>query len=131
MVDDHVSFAEMLELTLRPALAGDPGRSGRFPEFVRASSVAEGMRCLSEDGPFDLVVIDLILPDGDGTEVVREVKSQSAAPPVAVLSARQDASEALEVGADDVISKSAPLTEIVASIARLAGPKGHSGSPHL
>ena len=123
MVDDHVSFAEMLELTLLPALAGGPGSSGRFPEFVRASSVADGLRCFSEDGPFDLVVIDL--------EVVREIKSQSTAPPVAVLSAREDVSEALVAGADDVISKSAPLTEIVASLARLAGPKGHSGSQHL
>ena len=131
MVDDHVSFAEMLELTLLPALAGGPGSSGRFPEFVRASSVADGLRCFSEDGPFDLVVIDLILPDGDGIEVVREIKSQSTAPPVAVLSAREDVSEALVAGADDVISKSAPLTEIVASLARLAGPKGHSGSQHL
>ena len=87
IVDDHYAFAEMLELALRPALAKDPGTPDDYPKFVRATSVAEGLRLVSEDGPFDLAVVDLMLPDGDGTTVVREIKAQSPGTPVAVVSA--------------------------------------------
>jgi CheY-like chemotaxis protein len=128
IVDDHYAFAEMLELALRPALAKDPGTPDDYPRFVRATSVAEGLRLVSEDTPFDLAVVDLILPDGDGTKVVREIKRRSPGTPVVVLSASEHLSEALAAGADEVISKRARLAEIVASLARLLGIMDQSGS---
>jgi DNA-binding response OmpR family regulator len=67
-----------------PTTQGPPEGS---PKFVRATSVAEGLRLVSEEGPFDLAVVDLMLPDGDGTTVVREIKAQSPGTPVAVVSA--------------------------------------------
>jgi CheY-like chemotaxis protein len=121
IVDDHYAFAEMLELALRPALAKDPRTSDGYPRFVRATSVAEGLRLVSEEGPFDLAVVDLMLPDGDGTTVVREIKAQSPGTPVAVVSASEDLSEALAAGADEAIPKDTGFVEIVASLARLAG----------
>ena len=121
IVDDHYAFAEMLELALRPALAKDPGTPDDYPKFVRATSVAEGLRLVSEDGPFDLAVVDLILPDGDGTKVVREIKRRSPGTPVVVLSASEHLSEALAAGADEAISKRTRLAEIVASLLRLLG----------
>jgi len=113
IVDDHKSFAEALQLVLHSKLAGSP-------KFVRASTVAEGLRLVSEEGAFDMAVIDLILPDGDGTMVVREIKSQSPGTPVAVVSASKDLSEPLAAGADAAISKETSFAEIVASLARLA-----------
>ena len=128
IVDDHKSFAEALELALRPALANDPGTPGGSPTFVRATSVAEGLRLVSGDGPFDLAVIDLILPDGDGTTVVREIKAQSPSMPVAVVSASEDLSEALAAGADEAIPKDTGFAEIVASLLRLLGITDQSGT---
>jgi CheY-like chemotaxis protein len=128
IVDDHYAFAEMLELALRPALAKDPRTSDGYPRFVRATSVAEGLRLVSEEGPFDLAVVDLILPDGDGTKVVREIKTQTPGTPVAVVSASEDLSEALAAGADEAISKRTGLAEIVASLARLLGITDQAGS---
>ena len=124
IVDDHHSFGEALELVLGSALAGSA-------TFARASSVAEGMRCLSEDGPFDLAVVDLMLPDGNGTEVVREIKARNPATPVAVLSASEDLSGALEAGADEAIPKDKSLAEIVVSLRRLAGVTDRAGSQDL
>jgi CheY-like chemotaxis protein len=121
IVDDHYAFAEMLELALRPALAKDPGTPDDYPRFVRATSVAEGLRLVSEDTPFDLAVVDLILPDGDGTKVVREIKTQTPGTPVVVLSASEDLSEALAAGADEAMPKRTRLAKIVASVVRLTG----------
>jgi DNA-binding response OmpR family regulator len=121
IVDDHRSFADALELVLRSTLAGSPRCSC-------AASVAEGLRLVSEEGPFDLAVVDLILPDGDGTKVVREIKTQTPGTPVAVVSASEDLSEALAAGADEAISKRTGLAEIVASLARLLGITDQAGS---
>src|SRR5215217_2774033 len=87
IVDDHKSFAEALELVLRSTFASTPGTPEGSPRFVRATSVAEGLRLVSGDGPFDLAVVDLavvdlMLPDGNGTTVVREIKAQSPGTPV-------------------------------------------------
>jgi DNA-binding response OmpR family regulator len=121
IVDDHKSFAEALELVLRSTLPGSPRCSC-------AASVAEGLRLVSEDGPYDLAVVDLMLPDGNGTTVVREIKAQSPGTPVAVVSASEDLSEALEAGADKAISKDTGFAVIVASLARLAEVP-HRSSP--
>jgi DNA-binding response OmpR family regulator len=113
IVDDHKSFAEALELVLRSTLAGSPRCSC-------AASVAEGLRLVSEDGPYDLAVVDLMLPDGNGTTVVREIKRRSPGTPVAVLSASQDLSEARAAGADKAMPKMTPLEEMVACLVCLA-----------
>ena len=121
IVDDHQSFAEALELVLRSTFASAPGNSDVSSKFVRAASVAEGLRLVSEEGPFDLAVVDLMLPDGNGTTVVREIKARTPGTLVAVVSASEDLSEALAAGADEAISKRTGLAEIVASLARLLG----------
>ena len=82
--------------------------------FVRAALEAEGWqvfeadsakRGLTEAGTRkpDLLVLDLGLPDGDGLEVIRDVRGWSAVP-IVVLSARADEADkiaALDAGADD------------------------------
>jgi DNA-binding NarL/FixJ family response regulator len=128
IVDDHILFAERLAVGLGRVLADDPEKPGDFPIFAYATSVAEALRIVSVHRPFDLAVVDLILPDGDGTTVVREIKRRSPGTPVAVLTARQDLSEALAAGADEAIPKRTGLARIVASLSHLAGIPDQPGT---
>ena len=57
-------------------------------EFVPADSLAEARRLLAEQ-PFDLVLLDLGLPDGNGLELLDELQNQLPGLPVAVLSASE------------------------------------------
>jgi len=68
--------------------------------------------------PVDLVILDLGLPDLDGVDVLRALRERSKVP-VIVLSARQQADdkvEALDVGADDYVSKPFSMDELMARV---------------
>src|SRR5918994_1407431 len=109
IVEDHVLFAVMLARALRSP--GEPDKPGNFPKFYYASSIAEALRLVSRIRPLDLAVVDLMLPDGNGTAVVGEIKRRSPGTPVAVLTASQDLSEALAAGADKAMPKRMRLEE--------------------
>lgn len=111
--------------------------------FVRAALEGEGwqvfeavsaQRGLSEAGTRqpDLLVLDLGLPDGDGLDVIRDVRSWSAVP-IIVLSARageDDKIAALDAGADDYLTKPFGTGELLARVRanlrrpRAGGPEG-------
>ena len=96
-------------------------------QFVRVSLEAEGWQVheattvkqgLVEAGTRrpDLIIADLGLPDGDGVDFIREVRTWSAVP-IIVLSARTHESEkvaALDAGADDYITKPFGVAELLA-----------------
>jgi two-component system, OmpR family, response regulator QseB len=115
-VEDHNLFAQALELVLGQRLADEGG----VAEFSRAATVADGLEIAGRDGPFDLAVVDVMLPDGNGADLVREVKAAYPQTRVAVLSGVSDLSGSLDAGADEAISKSVPLPEIVAHLEALA-----------
>ncbi len=113
-----------------------------------ATGVAEALGLL-EAFPYDLLVLDLALPDGDGLEVLRSVRRRRMPLPVLILTAR-DAPEArvlgLEQGADDYLVKPFYPQEVVARSSsppaakpgpgrELAAPgapgAGHRGAPGL
>ena len=119
-MEDHSRFAQALELVLGQRLADE----GDGAEFARAATVADGLEIADRHGPFDLAVVDLVLPDGNGADLVREVKAAYPATRVAVLSAVVDLSGALSAGADEAISKMVPLPEIVARLEALARAAG-------
>jgi two-component system KDP operon response regulator KdpE len=95
--------------------------------MVVAGDVAEAIRRWEAERP-DLILLDLGLPDGDGTTIIRRVRRESTTP-ILVLSARgsePDKVAALEAGADDYVTKPFGLGELRARIAallrRAAGP---------
>ncbi len=116
IVEDHRFFSEALELLLAQRLSEDGAGDA---EFRLAATLADGLRIAEEEGPFDVAVVDLLLPDGDGTEAVRGIKAAYPRTRVAVLSSVSDLSGALSAGADEAIHKSLPLTKIIEILARL------------
>jgi two-component system, OmpR family, response regulator QseB len=121
MVEDHRFFSDVLRLLLGRRLSGGLVTGATFR---CASTLSEGLRLVAEAGPFALAVVDLMLPDGDGTDVVRAMKERWPETPVCVLSSVRDLSGALEAGADEAIGKETPLPEIVATLARLVSVGG-------
>ena len=124
IVEDHRFFSEALRMLLGRRIAEEHGEQA---EFSLAATLADGLRIADEEGPFDVAIVDLMLPDGDGTDVVREIKASYPETLVAVLSSVRDLSGALRAGADEALGKAVPLPEIVSSLADLAA--GRATSP--
>src|SRR5689334_15960575 len=67
----------------------------------------------------DLIVLDLGLPDVDGTEVIRQIRTAGSSVPIIVLSSRSDEAakvSALDLGADDYVTKPFGIDELLARI---------------
>ncbi len=107
VVDDE----PQIQRFLRPALIAVDY------EVIEATTVAEAKRLIATRAP-DVVVLDLGLPDGDGKEVIADVRAWSQVP-IIVLSARDRESEkidALDLGADDYVEKPFGIGELLARI---------------
>jgi len=107
LVEDDASIREIATLGLEQA-------------GFRVTASGDGRDALLRfrQGPFDLVVLDVMLPSLDGLEVCREIRRESQAP-IIMLSARgelHDVVIGLELGADDYVTKPFELPELVARI---------------
>lgn len=106
VVEDEPAIAESIAYSLR--------RDGYAAQIVGTVAAAE-----REIGTADLVILDLMLPDGSGFEVLGTARRLKAAPPVIVLSSRDSEADrvaALETGADDYVTKPFSPREIVARV---------------
>jgi two-component system KDP operon response regulator KdpE len=118
IVDDEPAIAR----ALRPALEGHSFK------VVAVRSGAEALTHLEEFAP-DIILLDLGLPDIDGTELVRVLREQTTAP-IIVLSVRgseKDKVTALDNGADDYLTKTFGIGELLARI-RVALRRVEEGS---
>jgi DNA-binding NarL/FixJ family response regulator len=88
---------------------------------VHAGSLAEAKSVLEDANQMPVcVLVDLDLPDGDGTELLKQLDGV----PVLALSRSRNLelqAEAIGLGADEVVSTKGPVEEIVAAVERLIG----------
>jgi two-component system KDP operon response regulator KdpE len=107
VVDDEPQILRALQMKLRGA-----GYAVDTATTAREALMKAGMR------PPEAVVLDLLLPDGSGTDVCRELRSWSTAP-ILVLSAvgeEKEKIEALDAGADDYVTKPFSGDELLARL---------------
>jgi len=121
MIDDDARLAAMV----RDYLASNG--------FVvhSAGSAAAGLEQLArEPGKFDLVLLDLMLPDGDGLDLCRRIRAhgdKSADLPILMLTAKGDPLDrvvGLEIGADDYLPKPFEPRELLARIRAVLRRRG-------
>ena len=107
VVDDEPQIVRALRINL----------SARGYQVLTAHDGASALRAAAEAKP-DVVVLDLGLPDLDGTDVIAGLRGWTTVP-ILVLSARTDSSdkvEALDAGADDYVTKPFGMDELLARL---------------
>jgi DNA-binding NarL/FixJ family response regulator len=114
LVEDHLSFRQSLAFLL--------SREPDLEVVAQAGSLAEARQML--DSRLDVAVLDLNLPDGNGRDLIGELRKRNAGISVLVLSATiapGHLEEVLKAGADAVLHKVASPPTIVEEVRRLAG----------
>jgi DNA-binding response OmpR family regulator len=85
-------------------------------EVVTAADGKEGLKLALKERP-DLIVLDLMLPEKDGFEVLREYRQRNSTSPVLILTARSlesDLIQGFDLGADDYLTKPFSVAELMA-----------------
>jgi len=118
--DRPADHGELLVVDDEPFLRDAVAASLRFLGFevTTAETGAEALR-MARDRPFDLVVLDVMLPDTDGFDIVRRLRRDGRQVPVIFLTARDtqaDKVEGLSIGGDDYMTKPFGLEELAARI---------------
>jgi DNA-binding response OmpR family regulator len=107
VVEDEVRLADNLAAALRegPGFAVDCAEDGELGQQ------------LAEQGCYDLIVLDLMLPKADGLTLLRRLRARADATPVLILTAKDGTASTIELlnaGADDYLSKPFDLGELIA-----------------
>ncbi len=111
MIDDDARLAAMVRDYLAPSGYG----------VDVAGDVASGIAALRAH-PADLLILDLMLPDGDGLDVCRRLRAEGVGIPILMLTAKGDPIDrviGLEIGADDYLPKPFEPRELLARVKAL------------
>lgn len=101
---------------------------------MTAATVREARELVVKETP-DLTLLDLMLPDGDGISLCRQLRAQGYTHPIIMLTARGEEMDkvlGLEVGADDYVVKPFGLNELLARVrAQLRRDRGVESNPDI
>jgi DNA-binding NarL/FixJ family response regulator len=115
LIEGHALFRQGLALLLKWRLD---------LESVEAGSLAEGRRVLGDlKCMTDLAIIALDLPDGDGSELIEQLRNIKPDVPVLAFTASQNLKQSVraqEAGADMVLAKRVPVEQIVSTVRQVA-----------
>ncbi|EPG8077959.1 response regulator transcription factor, partial [Stenotrophomonas maltophilia] len=109
IVEDDAHIADLLRMHL-----GDEGY-----DVAHAASGDAGLRLLEQDGPWDALVLDVMLPGVDGLQVCQRARAMARYVPIIIISARGSETQrivGLELGADDYLAKPFSMPELVARV---------------
>lgn len=123
LIEDEPQLARLVEMHLR---------DGGFGVDIRHTGTEGLARARSRD--VDLVVLDIMLPDMDGLDICRSLRSGADQVPILILTARSEEVDrvvGLEMGADDYLTKPFSMRELVARVkAILRRTEARSRSRH-
>jgi len=120
LVEDEIDIQSFLSRSLQEA--------GYQVEVASDGKTAER---LAVEGSFDILIVDLGLPDLDGITLILRLRQQGVRAPVLILSARRsvdDRVRGLEQGGDDYLTKPFALAELLARLRNLLKRNGPAGS---
>ncbi len=124
VVDDEPAIRRLLRTSLG-------AQSWRVIEAANGQQALE----LAATGQADVMLLDLGLPDTDGLDVIRTLRTQGSNLPIVVLSVRDDERgkvDALDLGADDYVTKPFGMAELVARLrAAMRHALQQEGTPPL
>lgn len=116
VVDDHVELLDLVTKSFR--------QEGH--RVTAARTAAEGERAMSEN-TFDVIVLDVGLPDRSGIEVCRHARANEVSTPILILTAHasvQERVDGLDAGADDFMGKPFAIAELRARVRALGRRRG-------
>jgi two-component system, OmpR family, KDP operon response regulator KdpE len=122
VVDDEPQFLRALSTNLR----------GAGYDVTTAATAEEALNSAGLNPP-EAIILDLLLPDGRGTDVCRELRQWTAAPIIVVSAVGEEAEKisALDAGADDYVTKPFAIGELLARLRAVLRRVGPTAEPLL
>jgi two-component system KDP operon response regulator KdpE len=111
VVDDHPRVLRFIEIDLKL----------RGFEVITTTSGEEALEVIKSKKP-DIMLLDIIMPEIDGFEVLKKLRTFSQLPVIAFSASHASQDDAIRLGANDFITKPFHPDEIVRRIAILLGP---------
>ncbi len=108
IIEDDENIIELLEIHLKDIHC----------EVTKATTGKNGMLHAMKK-PFDLIILDVMLPDMDGMEICKKLRAENNASPILMLTARSEEIDkviGLESGADDYLTKPFSIRELIARV---------------
>ncbi len=108
IIEDDPEIVDLIEIHLKDLSC----------DLIKTYSGEEGLAVLKSN-PFDLVILDVMLPGIDGMEVCRRIRSEQNTVPILMLTAKSEEIDkvlGLEIGADDYLTKPFSIREFIARV---------------
>ncbi len=121
IIDQDQSIADGIKFILR--------EEGHISDHAKTGDAGIELERLCE---YDVIVLDLVLPDMDGFDILHRLRSNGSQTPIVIISATEDMEtkvESLNLGADDFIEKPFHMKELLARVQSIVRrSQGHSSS---